>query len=419
MSESVAYTLQYSCDFAILEIQIPEVDLEHEDSIVLEVQERELVFTVPPYHVRIPTEQDLQPMEVFPKNIDYEKGIIVYNIPLSKHTADEGKLPQASHSYGFGDFYSGALNIVNSQDFKSLSNPEAYSNEQRKNKRLADERHDFNPEHFGMDHVQNLIDGFGLDTVDIPTQIRLTNDQKYRIKMIIDEKKREVDKYQSLCKDESICTNLVDIVLAVLYDQLVNSNELNEAISHVNIHRISSSLSYFEMFSSQEDVLVAFYRRCCIYPLFRSKSLSRKCVEQFIDATKQEFALEWFLDKLLYCYDAFKANECVVLNHYYIKDCIRFVQICTPIEMLRKTGNAIEKLLPLVHDRSLGFGEEAMARKFVRDIIGANEDSTDSDDTSGSSDAWETESDSSDDEASRTSPEESVLDKLMNLKIQI
>lgn len=52
MSESVAYTLQYSCDFAILEIQIPEVDLEHEDSIVLEVQERELVFTVPPYHVR-------------------------------------------------------------------------------------------------------------------------------------------------------------------------------------------------------------------------------------------------------------------------------------------------------------------------------------------------------------------------------
>lgn len=61
---------------------------------------------------RIPTEQDLQPMEVFPKNIDYEKGIIVYNISLNKHTADEGKIPQASHSYGFGDFYSGVLNIV-------------------------------------------------------------------------------------------------------------------------------------------------------------------------------------------------------------------------------------------------------------------------------------------------------------------
>lgn len=233
---------------------------------------------------------------------------------------------------------------VNSQDFKSLSNPEAFSNEQRRNKRLSDERKDFNPEHFGMDHVQYLIDKFGLDSMDIPTQMRLTNDQKYRIKMIIDEKKREVDRYQSLPKDDSICANLVDIVLAVLYDQLLNGNELNEAISHVNIHRISSCLSYFEMFSSQEDVLVAFYRRCCIYPLFRSKNLSRKCVELLIDATKQEYALEWILDKLLYCYDAFKANECVVLNHYYIKDCIRFVQICTPIEMLRKAGDTLEKV---------------------------------------------------------------------------
>lgn len=68
----------------------------------------------------------------------------------------------------------------------------------------------------------------------------------------------------------------------------------------------------------------------------------------------------------------------------------------------------------------MGFGEEVMAGKFVRDILGTNDDDeTDSDDTSGSSDDWETESDSSDDEASRTSPEESVLDKLMNLKIQI
>lgn len=208
-----------------------------------------------------------------------------------------------------------------------------------------------------MDHVQYLIDGFGLDAVELPTQLRLTGEQKYRIQMIIDEKKREVDKYQSLLKDDSICTNLVDIVLAALYDQLINGYELNEAISHVNIHRISSSLSYFETFPTMEDVLVAFYRRCCIYPLFRNKNLSRKCVEQLIDATKQEYALEWFLDKLLYCYDAFKANECHVLNHYYIKDYIRFVQICTPIDMLRRAGDAIEEVRQIVdvQNQSLTF----------------------------------------------------------------
>lgn len=132
MSEQVAYTVQYSCDFAKLEIKVPEVDLEHEDSIVLEVHERELVFTLPPYHLRyfkfcyqislwifqknaffrIPTEQDLKVTEVFPTNIDYEKGIIHYNIPLNKQTADDEKLIQTCHSYGFGDFYSGTLNIV-------------------------------------------------------------------------------------------------------------------------------------------------------------------------------------------------------------------------------------------------------------------------------------------------------------------
>lgn len=71
--------------------------------------------------------------------------------------------------------------------------------------------------------------------------------------------------------------------------------------------------------------------------------------------------------------------------------------------------------MPTIHNKPLGFGEEAMVRKLVKDIIGADEDSTDSDDTSGSSDDETSESESI---SSDSLPEENVLEKLMNLNIQ-
>nr|XP_029735819.1 protein SHQ1 homolog [Aedes albopictus] len=416
MSADISYTIEYSNEFATLAVNVPDLDLEQEASFVLEVHESELVFTLPPHHARIPSEKALRLADVYPKQIDYEKGIIVYDIPLSKATVkNETPAESASHAYGFGSFYSGALNIVNNQDFKTLSNPEIYTPDQRRSFRLDDEIKDFNLEHYGMDHVQYLIDGFGLHSVEIPFEVCLSKDQQIRIRMIMDEKKRDVDKFQTLSKNVTVCFNLIDIILAVLYDKVVNSNELNEAISHVNIHRISCSLSYFEQFSSYEDVLVAFYRRSCMYPYYRSKDLSRKCVELLVGALSKANSIDWVLEKLLYCYDAFKSNDCAVLNHYYIKDCIRFIQLCKPDEMLQDAGCCCSKILPTIHNKSLGFGEEAMVRKLVKDIIGADEDSTDSDDTSGSSDDETSESESI---SSDSLPEENVLEKLMNLNIQ-
>ncbi|XP_062550718.1 protein SHQ1 homolog [Armigeres subalbatus] len=419
MAEVVTYSLDYSSDFAILVINIPNLDLEQDASATLEVQDKELLFTLPPYHIRIPSEEKLQLTEVFPKQIDYEKGAIHYNIPLSKSAVQDEQLVSHCHTYGFGNFYSGALNIANSQDFKTLSNPEEFSPDQRRSKRLNEESNDFNLEHYAMDHVQYLIDGFGLELNEIPIDVHLNDDQQNRVRMIVEEKKRQEEKYRMLSGNETVCFSLVDIILAVLYDKTVNCNELNEAISHVNIHRISSSLSYFEQFTSYEDVIVAFYRRSCMYPFHRSKDLAKKCVDHLTAAFKHANVIEWMLEKFLYCYDAFKSNDCVVLNHYYIKDCIKFVQLCSPADMLNQAGSHIKEILPSIHNRSLGFGEEAMVRKLINDIIGVDEESTDSDDTSGSDDeSSDTESDSSDADDAPL-PDESVLHKLMNLKIQM
>ena len=49
---------------------------------------------------------------------------------------------------------------------KTLSNPEKYSQEERKRKKIKDEEHDFNPEHYGMDYVQYVIDGLSIDPYD-------------------------------------------------------------------------------------------------------------------------------------------------------------------------------------------------------------------------------------------------------------
>lgn len=58
------------------------------------------------------SEKTLQIIDVFPKQIDYEKGIIVYNIPLSKTNVKDEQVTGTPYAYGFGGLYSGVLNIV-------------------------------------------------------------------------------------------------------------------------------------------------------------------------------------------------------------------------------------------------------------------------------------------------------------------
>ncbi|XP_055626089.1 protein SHQ1 homolog [Toxorhynchites rutilus septentrionalis] len=419
MDESTKYSLEYTESFVVLTINTPELDLEQDGSISMEVSNRELVFTAPPYHLRLPVERDLVQAEVFPISIDYEKCVITYHIPIREAVHVTKDSMDDNHKYGFGNFYSGMLNIINSQDFKTLSNPEKKSNEERRKTRLLDEQNDFDAEYYGMDYVQNEIDGFGLRTNCIPIAVKLTSDQTYRIGVIVEEKKRSLGSYSPLQKDGKVIRSLVDILLATLYDKLINCNEANEAMTHVTIHRISATLSYFENFDTLEEVLVAFYRRCCIYPLYRSKDLAKVCVHTLAEALDEPSFDEWILEKLMYCYEAFKTNECVLLNQYYIKDYIRFVKTGSSNEEIRQVSSEILKLLPRVHVMPLGFDEEHTVRRFLSEIIGKEDATTDSDDSSGSESEDETETDNStDDEQTVEKPEESVLDRLMNLKIQ-
>lgn len=281
-----------------------------------------------------------------------------------------------------------------------------------------------------------MIDGFGLRSADIPLNVQLTNDQRGQIKSIVDARIYDLDRYACQHPDLTILTGLVDILLAILYDKLVNSNELNEAISHFNIHRLSATLSYFEKHDSIHHVLVAFYRRCCIYPLHRSKNLALMCTRLLIDALKPNEFIDWILEKLLYCHEAFKNNECTVLNHYFIKDYVRFVQLTVSKDRIQDIGKEIAEVIvftnsqesfiqtvyfqfsPSVFTGSLGLGESSIALKMIKSIMDNDDDSTDSDDTCSCTTEDETETDT-DDEQDIPDSVESVLDKLKNIQLQI
>ncbi|XP_055603075.1 protein SHQ1 homolog [Uranotaenia lowii] len=429
MNDALKYTLDVQEGKVIFTVHVPELDVEHEDALKLEVLGREIVFTAPPYHVRVPLENEVVlTEEVFPEKLNYEKSIITYHIPLKNVSSDSSVPDQNLFSYGFANFYSGTLNIQNSQDFRTLSNPEKFSNAARRAQRLAGESADFNGDHYGMDHVQYLIDEFGLNLNCIPCSGKtLLSDQQLRqIKLIVEEKKRTLEKYQNLEIDKPTIFNLLGIVLSVIYDKVINGNDLNEAMSHVNIHRLSPALSYFEDIESIESVLKVFYRRICIYPLYRSKNLAERCVQILIAGLREDDPRAWILDKLLYAYDAFKKNDCAILNHYFIKDFIRMVHLCSIETDIHECFEQLDKQLPKIHSKPLGFGEDNIVRRVIKEVLDIDDDSTDSDDSSESEDESEDGSSESSSESEASDiievvpkkTEDSVLDRLMNLKIE-
>ncbi|XP_041768843.1 protein SHQ1 homolog [Anopheles merus] len=419
MEDNLSFRTVLKCNHIDVFLDLPELDLEHESNLVLDVFPNECTFTAAPYHARIPLPQPAQPGKAFPESIDYEKNTVTFRVPLEvKAKAVDNDTP--SYPYGFCHFYSGPLALETSQELKVLPNPQECSFSQRLEMKEAAEKSDFSAEHYGMDYIQFSIDQLGMDLENFPAPSKLTADQSYRIRVIVDEKVREQESYTSIEDHRAVLLSLIDILLAAVYDQLTNSNELNEANSHINIHRISGTLAYFVEYNGVQQMLRSFYRRSCTYPYYRNKDIALACVKQVLHRMSSEDRKQWIQQQLIHTYEAFKRTDCAVLNHYFIKDFIRYVELGLNEETLLQCIKEVEKLLPEIHQASLGFGEESLLQKLLQDIMGQEEsDSTDSDDYESSEE--DSEESDSDNESVGTdtdaNPNENVLEKLMNLKL--
>ncbi|XP_050074743.1 protein SHQ1 homolog [Anopheles maculipalpis] len=429
MDDSLSFRTTLESNHILVILDLPELDLEHESNLVLNIFPKECTFTAAPYHASIPLSHPAHPGKAFPKYIDYEKSTVTFRVPLAVDVKTvDNEFP--SYPYGFCRLYSGPLSLETSQELKVLSDPDKYSFAQRWKLKEEAEKHDFHGEHYGMDYIQFAIDKLGLTLDNLPASSKLTDDQSYRIRVIVEEKIRNQETYTSCIEDHKpLVLGLIDVLLAVRYDRLTNNNELNEANSHINIHRISSTLAYFAEFHSVEQMLHSFYRRSCTYPYYRSKEIALVCVQHVLTGISSADRKVWIQFQLLHAYEAFKTTECAVLNHYFVKDYIRYVELGLDEETLFECVENMQKILPDIHQAALGFGEEKLIQKLLQDIITQEEsDSTDSDDygtTDSESDESDTDNESSSSSSSSavsaseedTNPNENVLEKLMNLKL--
>ncbi|ETN61210.1 hypothetical protein AND_007144 [Anopheles darlingi] len=427
MDDNLKFTVSYDSQHAKIVLDLPELDLEHESDLVLDVFPHESVFTAPPYHARIPLERAGKCGKVLPEHIDYEKSSVTFRVPLDIATSSKETSSDSTFPYGFGLLYNGPLSMDTSQELKSLSNPELHSLPDRMASMEAAEKADFSADHYGMDYIQFMIDKLGLKLSDLSPVKSLTDEQRYRANAIIGEKPKQRELIKSISEHRPVMLGMFDILLAIAYDRLTNNNELNEANSHINIQRISATLSYFVEFSNVEALLRSFYRRSCTYPFYRNKDLTQLCVETLIEriraATNRK---DWLTTELFHAYEAFKTTDCAILNHYYIKDYIRYVELALDDALLLRIVEELEETLPEVHPEPLGFGEENVVQRLLKDVITQDSDSyaTDSDDYESPvslSDASGADDDEDDDDDGTSSQKqlsnENVLEKLMNLKL--
>ncbi|XP_058067236.1 protein SHQ1 homolog [Anopheles bellator] len=419
MEDSLKFHTCFGPNHVLVSVDVPALDLEHESSLELDVFPNECVFTAPPYHARIPIVQVAKSGKVYPDKIDYEKNVVTFRVELESG-ANEKHSSSNSFGYGFGRFYNGPLSLE--AELKALPNPGQHSPTDRMDKLQQAEKNDFNDEHYGMDYIQFLIDKLGINLSSPPMFKALSEEQRYRIGVIVTEKQKPKDRFTSIEDPRLVLLGLLDILIAITYDRLTNNNELNEANSHTNIHRISATLSFFVEFDTAEAVVRSFYRRSCIYPLYRNKQISQLCVKHLIDCGKAaDRRKEWIQHELLHAYDAFKTTDWSIMNHYYTKDYIRYVEHTFDDLLWEQTISEMEKILPDVHNSTLGFGEENVIQRFLKELItqDTDSDSTDSDDyESATEDSGKSSLSSSDATASEEKlPNENVLEKLMNLKL--
>ncbi|XP_035789879.1 protein SHQ1 homolog [Anopheles albimanus] len=428
MDDNLKFSVSYDSQHALVILDLPELDLEHESDLVLDVFPHESVFTAPPYHGRIPLERAGKCGKVLPLHIDYEKSSVTFRVPLDIATSSKGNTSDSkgTFAYGFGLLYNGPLSVDTSQELKSLSNPELHSPPARMVLMEAAENADFNAEHYGMDYIQFMIDKLGLKLNDLSPVKPLTDEQRYRASVIVGEKPKQAELIKSISEHRPVMLGMVDILLAISYDRLTNNNELNEANTHINIQRISATLSYFVEFSTVEALLRSFYRRSCTYPFYRNKDLTQLCVETLIERVRAaNNRKEWLTQELFHAYDAFKTTDCAILNHYYIKDYIRYVELALDDELFLQIVTELEEALPDVHPEPLGFGEENVVQRLLKDVITQDSDSyeTDSDDyespvsLSDASGHDDDDEDGDDASSEKELTNENVLEKLMNLKL--
>lgn len=159
-----------------------------------------------------------------------------------------------------------------------------------------------------------------------------------------------------------------------------------------NIHKLSSTLSWFDTFTDLPSVLIACCRRTLIYPLIRSFKLAKKCLDDVIDILSQ--GKNAILQCLLQMRRLFLDEEHrYLLNTLYLNDYCLWIQTECQMKWLESLIEAMKLMIKDELDENnleLNFQEKCFSWKInLHDASDTDDD--DDDDKSSSSSSEEEE----------------------------
>ncbi|XP_012216129.1 protein SHQ1 homolog [Linepithema humile] len=249
-------------------------------------------------------------------------------LPLPQNNPTENKIMITNYSkYGFANKVSGVLVPYEAawiKDIIDLLNPDTTPEVERKSLQDKREKEDFSEQHYMADLMQPEFESCLTYTAEWDTL------QKVDIAF----NRSEVDLLKELpnkeylldaAEDQKLCLNLFDILFASCYNHRTTLGE-NTVESSWTINKLSSTLSWFQTFTSIDEVITACFRRSLCYPLFRSWELSVKIFED----VKKVFALgkKYIIKRFCEIYELFNNSyePRYILNELYIKHFLIWLQ---------------------------------------------------------------------------------------------
>ncbi|XP_032687527.1 protein SHQ1 homolog isoform X2 [Odontomachus brunneus] len=275
--------------------------------------------------------------------------------------------------YGFANKISGALTAFEEawiKDIIDLPAPDITPEVERKTLQLLCENKDFNEDHYLADLLEPEC---GEHIAFVGKWDTLEKDQ-----IVFDEVEfdllKELPNKEYLLEVEDIkklCLNIVDILYASCYNHRTTLGE-NNVESGWTINKLSSTLCWFQNFTSIDEVIKACFRRSLCYPLYRNWELSMKVLEDVKKVVKlgKKYVIKQFCEIHRIFNTSYEPRY--ILNQLYIKDFLIWLQSC-PESLIESFQTMLDSVYPDKANMGLNLVElEAAGHAVQNELIIAN-----------------------------------------------
>ncbi|XP_011690248.1 PREDICTED: protein SHQ1 homolog isoform X2 [Wasmannia auropunctata] len=261
--------------------------------------------------------------------------------------------------YGFANRVSGALLAFEAAWLKEiidLPNPDVTPEPERKALREQRESKDFSDEHYVADLMELRFTGPPLEfEAEWET---LQKDQIAFSEAEVDLLKELPNKEYLLNNEDQkqLCFNLIDILYASCFNYRTTFGE-NNVESAWNINKLSSTLCWFQSFTSLEEVIRACIRRALCYPLYRHWEISVKVFEDVKGVLS--LGKKYIIKRFCEIHSLFNTSHepRYILNQLYIKDFLIWLQTL-PECVIESLCSALNDIHPT--KASMGFDLEEL-----------------------------------------------------------